>query len=45
MLCMENLKMFGKTEREIKGLDSKLHIVSKDIGMECRNKMCCMVII
>ena len=34
LLFMDNLKLYGKTENEIKGLVSTVEIFSQDIGME-----------
>ena len=37
---MDDLKTFGKSEREISGLISTVQILSNDIGMEFEIKKC-----
>lgn len=42
---MNDLTMFGMTERELNGLVLTMQIFSKDIGIEFRTKKCGMIII
>ena len=41
---MEDLKLYGKSEKEIKGLVSNVEVFSKDIGMEFGIKKCVVII-
>ena len=42
---MDDLKLYGKSENEIKGLVSTVEVFSQDIGMEFRIKKCGVIII
>lgn len=42
---MNDLTMFGMTERELNGLVLTMQIFSKDNGIEFRTKKCGMIII
>ena len=44
-LLMDDLKIFAKSEREIKGLVSTVQILSKDIGMEFGIKKCGVLVL
>ena len=41
---MDDLKLYGKSESEIKGLVSIAEVFSQDIGMEFGVKKCCVII-
>ena len=45
LLFMENLKLYGKSENEIKGLVSTVEVVSQGIGMQFGIKKCGVIII
>ena len=45
LLFMDDLKLYGKSENEIKGLVSTVEVFSQDIGMEFRIKKCGVIII
>ena len=44
LLFMDDLKLFGKNEREIDSLVKTVQVISKDIGMEFGIKKCGVVI-
>ena len=44
LLFMEDLKLYGKNENEIKGLVSTVEVFSQDVGMEFGIKKCGMII-
>ena len=44
LLFMDDLKLYGKSESEIKGLVSIVEVFSQDIGMEFGIKKCCVII-
>ena len=44
LLFMDDLKLFGKNEREIDSLVKTVQVISKDIGMEFEIKKCGVVI-
>ena len=44
LLFMDDLKLYGKSENEIKGLVSTVEIFSQDIGVEFRIKKCGVII-
>ena len=41
---MDDLKLYGKSENEIKGLVSTVEVFSQDIGMEFGIKKCGVII-
>ena len=41
---MDDLKLYGKSENEIKGLVSTVEVFSQDIGMEFGIKKCAVII-
>ena len=41
---MDHLKLYGKSENEIKGLVSTVKVFSQDIGMEFGIKKCVVII-
>ena len=45
LLFMDDLKLYGKSENEIKGLVSTVEVFSQDIGMEFDIKKCEVIII
>ena len=45
LLLMDDLKIFAKSEREIKGLVSTVQILSKDIGMKFGIKKCVVLVL
>ena len=44
MFFMDDLKLFGKSERQIESLVNTVHAVSDDIGMEFGIKKCGVLI-
>ena len=44
LLFMEDLKLYGKSENEMKGLVSTVEVFSQDIGMELGIKKCGVII-
>ena len=44
VLFMDDLKLYGKSENEIKELVSAVEVFSQDIGMEFGIKMCGVII-
>ena len=44
LLFMDDLKLYGKSENEIKGLVSTVEVFSQDIDMEFSMKKCGVVI-
>ena len=44
LLFMDDLKLYGKSENEIKGLVSTVEVFSQDIGMEFDIKKCGVII-
>ena len=44
LLSIDNLKLYGKTENEIKGLVSTVEVFSHNIGMEFSMKKCGVMI-
>ena len=40
LLCMEDLKIYGKNEREVNALVSTVELFSTDMGMELGTKKC-----
>ena len=44
LLFMDGLKLYGKSENEIKGLVSTVEVFSQDIGMEFDIKKCGVII-
>ena len=44
ILFMDNLKLYGKSENEIKGLASTVEVFSQDIGMKFGIKKCGVII-
>ena len=42
---MDDLKLYGKSESEIKGLLSTVEVFSQDIGMEFGIKKCDVIIL
>ena len=44
VLFMDDLKLYGKSENEIKELVSAVQVFSQDIGMEFGIKMCGVII-
>ena len=45
LLFMDDLKLYGKSENEIKGLVFTAEVFSQDIGMGFRIKKCGVIII
>ena len=45
VLFMDDLKLYGKSESEIKGLLSTVEVFSQDIGMEFGIKKCDVIIL
>ena len=45
VLFMDDLKLYGKSEKEIKGLWSTVEVFSQDVGMEFGIKKCGVIII
>ena len=44
LLFMEDLKLYGKSENEMKGLVSTVEVFSQDMGMELGIKKCGVII-
>ena len=44
LLFMDDLKLYGKSENEIKGLVSNVEVFSQDIGMEFGIEKCGVII-
>ena len=45
LLLMDDLKLYGKSENEIKGLVSTVEVFSQDIGMEFGIEKCGVIIL